>query len=292
MNLKIGIVIWKVHLEKVNLKYFLMKNKIKGKVKQVLTNFCPKESWFKIRTGKDLKCTNCSNPYIETEGDSIGLMIIENQRNAHVCLKCAEYFKTQGAEDIDEVRRIYKERNEELISKILSLNSRENIKDKKNDELEIILERLEVERKNEIELEEAIKNEFVETETEQYLIDDYSIVESEYLKHELQIEDYFKDCGYEYFDCGQGYYESCIDLIVKIGNKFYSVTIDAEIGSAKQDRGDRLYWVESIENVTWQEIEKPLPKPKNYRINIEEMNIDQYNLVKKVLIENKIQFRG
>lgn len=268
-----------------------MKNKIKGIVKQVQTNFCTKESWFKVRKGKDLNCKNCSTPYSETEGDYIGLMIVEGQLNAHVCSKCAEYFKTTGAQDIDELRKSNREKNEELTSKILALDPRQKIQDKKNDELEVILQKLEAEREKEIALQEAIENEYVETETEQYLIDDYSIVESKYLKHELEIEDYFKDCGYEYFECGQGYYESCVDIIVKIGNKFYDVTIDAEIGSAKQDRGDRLYWVESIENVTWEQIEKPLPKPKNYRIDIPKMNVDQYNSVLKFLTENKIEFK-
>lgn len=272
-----------------------MKNKIKGIVKQVQTNFCTKESWFKVRkSDKDLKCKNCSTPYSETEGDYIGLMIIEGQLNAHVCSKCAEHFKTTGAQDIDEIRRINKERKDELIPKILSLGSF-NLKDLtelKNDQLEILLQKLEAEREKEIALQEAIDNEYVETETEQYLIDEYSIVESKYLKHELEIEDYFKDWGFEYFECGQGYYESCVDIMVKIGNKFYNVTIDAEIGSAKQDRGDRLYWVERIENVTWEQIDKPLPKPKRYQIDIRPMNVDQFQLLKKFLTENKIEFAG
>lgn len=272
-----------------------MKNKIKGNVKQVQTNFCTKESWFKIRkTVNDSKCKNCSTPYTETEGDHIGLMIIEGQSNAHVCLKCAEYFKTTGAQDIDELRKSYKERNDELIAKILSFGTLKlnELKDFDNDRLEQILEVQRENYKKQLDLQEAIENEFVETETEQYLIDDYSIVESKYLKHELEIEEYFKDSGYEYFDCGQGYYEDCVDIMVKIGNKFYNVKLTAEIESSKQDRGDRLYWVESIENVTWEQIDKPLPKPKQYQINIRPMNVDQYKLVKKFLTENKIKFEG
>lgn len=269
-----------------------MKNKITGNVKQVQTNFCPKVSWFKVRKGKDLNCKNCSTPYSETDGDYIGIMIIENQRNAHVCAKCAEYFKTTGAKDIDEIRRINKERKDELITKILLLNPNFKVDDHKNDELEVILERLEVEKKKELDLQEAIKSEFVETPTEQYLIDDYDIYESKYLKHEDQIEDYFKDVGYEFFDCGQGYYEDSVDTLVKIGNKFFGVTIDAEIGSAKQDRGDRLYWVESIENVTWNQREKPEPKPKNYTMTISGISLDQYELIEQFLKNNKINLKG
>ena len=77
-----------------------------------------------------------------------------------------------------------------------------------------------------------------------------------YLKSHLQIEDYFKENGREYFDCGQGYYDDTVDLYVKIGNKYYDVTIEAEIGSAKQEYGDRLYWVDDIKSVTYGETTK------------------------------------
>lgn len=271
-----------------------MKNKITGNIRQVQTNFCTKEAWFKVKSGKDLNCKNCLTPYTKTEGDYVGLMIVEGQLNPHVCAKCAEYFKSTGAEDIDAKRQINKERKDELVAKILSFGNF-NLKDLtelKIDELEKILEVKSEKYKKELELQKAIKNEFLETETEQYLIDDYSIVEFEDLKHESEIEEYFKDCGYEYFNCGQGYYSDGVDVLLKIGNKFYQVELYAEIGSAKQDRGERLYWVESIRMVKWKQIDKPLPKPKNYSIDISEMNIDQYNLVKKVLIESKIKFRG
>ena len=98
---------------------------------------------------------------------------------------------------------------------------------------------------------------------EQYLIDEYDVFEDiKGLRYVDNIEPYFEDCGREYFDCGQGYYQDTADLIVKIGNRFFDVRIEAEVWSDKQDRGDRLYYVNNITSVTYTEIHKPLPKPK------------------------------
>ena len=100
---------------------------------------------------------------------------------------------------------------------------------------------------------------------EQYLIEDYNVIEDKrYLTEESEIETYFRDSGYDLFDCGQGYYQDEATSICKIRDKFYKVRIIAEIMSSKQDRGDRLYWVESIESVTYEEIEKPKPKGRQY----------------------------
>lgn len=98
---------------------------------------------------------------------------------------------------------------------------------------------------------------------EKYLKEEYNIFEDEnYLKNKEDIEDYFKDDYGDLLDCGQGYYQDKANVICKIGEKFYNVTIQAEIGSAKQDYGDRLYWVEGIKSVVYEEIEKPKPKEK------------------------------
>ena len=95
---------------------------------------------------------------------------------------------------------------------------------------------------------------------EQYLKDQYNVREISYLKSEDDIVPYFMEDPYDYFDCGQGYYEDEVEVIVKIKDKFYSVKITAEIGSSKQDRGDRLYFVEGAESVEYKEIEKPVDK--------------------------------
>ena len=66
----------------------------------------------------------------------------------------------------------------------------------------------------------------------------------------------------------------------------------AEIVSEKQDRGDRLYWVDYIESVTYRQVEKPEPKPKTFEIHIEDMDKDQYKSLVKFLNKSKIKFRG
>src|SRR5690625_2208849 len=109
---------------------------------------------------------------------------------------------------------------------------------------------------------------------EQYLLDQYDVIEDKkWLTSEESIEDYFEDIARDYMECGQGYYQDEAEFICKIGNKFYEVIVYAEIGSAKQDVGDRLYWIDSIEEITYREIEKPAPKPVarvSYKINATE----------------------
>lgn len=108
---------------------------------------------------------------------------------------------------------------------------------------------------------------------EQYLVDQYGVVEDEnWLTDANEIEDYFSDNFREHFDCGQGYYEDEADIICKIGDKFYNVHMTVEIESAKQDRGDRLYWAENLLSVTYEEIEKP--KPKEEKVTITKSEYD------------------
>jgi len=80
-----------------------------------------------------------------------------------------------------------------------------------------------------------------------------SIIEdTKYLKSVDDIEEYFKDCGHEYFDCGQGYFQDEASEFVKIGSDYFLVTMKADIEGTKQDRGDRLYFVENIRSVTYE----------------------------------------
>lgn len=109
---------------------------------------------------------------------------------------------------------------------------------------------------------------------EQYLIDQYGVIEDEnYLKCEDDIKYYVRDMTDELFECGQGYYNDEAEVIMKIGDKFYHVTVYAEIMSSKQDRGDRLYWVDSIGGVSYREIDKPEPRvilTRRYEVEVTE----------------------
>jgi hypothetical protein len=81
-----------------------------------------------------------------------------------------------------------------------------------------------------------------------------NIYESQYLTSEEQIKDYFMDNGYDHFECGEGEYQDEVELTVKIGDEYFEVFMTAEIGSQRQDRGDRLYWVEEVETVTYKKV--------------------------------------
>jgi len=125
-------------------------------------------------------------------------------------------------------------------------------------------------------------------EIEPYLVDQYDVFQDKkWLISEFQIEEYFSSGDYDYFDCGQGYYEDEVILLVKIGKRFFDVTIYAEIGSAKQDVGDRLYWVDSVEKVEYTEVDKPVKKEKvwvDYSIKISDEN--------KILLEKYLKRKG
>ena len=93
------------------------------------------------------------------------------------------------------------------------------------------------------------------------LKEQYNIFEDKnYLKSENDIIPVFSDIGADYLDCGKDYYTDTADIIAYIAGKYYKVTINAEITSAKQDCGDRLYWVDDIKSVTYIEIPEPEPK--------------------------------
>lgn len=128
---------------------------------------------------------------------------------------------------------------------------------------------------------------------EQYLIDQYNVIEEpRWLKREDDIESHFMDCGSDFFECGQGYAQHEAEVICKVGDKFYEVNMVADIGSAKQEYGDRLFWVEGMESVTYKEIPKPLPKEMhkvNYSVSVTDY---QKRILEQFLDDKKITWAG
>lgn len=125
---------------------------------------------------------------------------------------------------------------------------------------------------------------------EEFLNIDYNIIEDKnYLTSEKKISPYFHDNGFDLFDCGQGYYTEEVDVIARIEDKFYAVNIQAEIESAKQDRGDRLYWVGSINNISWNEIPKPIPKERTLHSYSLYLTKEQQSFIDDYIKENKIK---
>lgn len=240
------------------------------------SNMFTKESWITPRTKKkDLKCSNCGSLHADDDC-GITLAMVTKKPNAHFCKACTEYYITNGVEDMAVKIKATEDKKEVFQKGIMELSSRYNmgnsnsrwgssmdLTQKDISELKGIYSRLLEEKETKKRIEKEIQKNFVDTPTEEYLSEDYIFYENkDYLKHPEQIEKHFEEDYHDYFECGQGFYQDDANIICKIGDKFYSVTIYAEIWSSKQDHGDRLYWVESIKKITYEEIEKPLPKPK------------------------------
>ncbi len=237
---------------------------------------------------KDRVCGECGREY--EIGEMVGMMTIHGKSNIHLCTSCGNKYIELGAIDINENRRI----RSELESKIYSLNKYEKLEGIETCNLQPIIDRLEKERDEYLRLQKEIednKPSKEDWEIEEYLISQYNVYQDEnYLTHESQIEEVFKDIGSEYLECGQGYCQDEAEIIVKIGKKFYNVHVHAELGSAKQDRGDRLYWVEEIDRVTYEEIEKPKEKEElhySYKIKL---NKDTKKFLENLLKENSFEF--
>lgn len=233
-------------------------------VTAVRTDMFKKEMWLKVRSKKaDQKCLNCSGLYSDSKGEVSLLMCSDG--NKHICLKCAQFYIDRGAEDSSKIILNLNAKKESLISEINSTGLyRKGYYTKDLKEMSIAeLEETAICYSQKKELKDYIDSIVISKEDskiEEYLIKDHDVLQdTEYLKCQEQIEDYFKDCGRDYFDCGQGYYQDSHHQIIKIKNKYFMVDIYADIGSAKQDIGDRLYWVEGIEKVEYNKIEKPKP---------------------------------
>jgi len=75
------------------------------------------------------------------------------------------------------------------------------------------------------------------------------VINDKYMQTIQDIEENFDDYLCDRLECGQGYYEDELKVVVKTGEIYYDVIAKAEIGSSKQDRGDKLYWVECLESI-------------------------------------------
>lgn len=260
------------------------------------------EQYFVVKGRKD-KCPVCKTNLREEA--KINIVFSKVSTNYAVCKACSDDLIARGAIDILKQQQDHDMEKNQLIEDIManssggyftdsskknSWNSGKYLPDMTIDRLKIIRTAQIAEKNRQDEIERRIQEEYVETPLEQYLIDEYGCYEdSEYLKHELQIEEHFKSGFSDEFDCGQGYYEDEIVKLVKIGNKFYNVTITAEIGSAKQDYGDRLYWIESIEKVTYVEVDKPQPKDYQVHQYSFSLNTDQKVVLDAFIKANKFR---
>lgn len=267
------------------------------------TDMLDLEGWLKVRTKKkDSKCSDCKTPYIEI-GERISLVQIPGEVNRHTCKKCALKHIAKGAIDFTKQLEETKMNKQELIDKIMAVpghgyalthsnyyNKYLNLTLQDIPKLEAILAKVLEAKAKQDEIDEDIVK-YVDTPTEPYLKKEYDVYENKnYLKSPLQIVEYFKDRGADHFDCGQGYSQEEADILVKIGDKFYEVHMEAEIEGAKQDRGDRLYWVEKISSVTYKEVPKPLPKAREDKVyNLKQLSAEDIKAIDELLSQRGIE---
>jgi len=100
------------------------------------------------------------------------------------------------------------------------------------------------------------------------------IVENKWITQPHDIAAYFMDMGNDYLPCGQGYYTDEASVAVKIDEDYFIVQIQGEQCSSKQDRGDRLYWIEEITSVTF--------KPTTKKVIADAKNIEIYSQITKL----------
>lgn len=65
---------------------------------------------------------------------------------------------------------------------------------------------------------------------------------------------YFKENGYDLFEQNTTNYSELESTTIKIGNQYYDVTVYVTMIGAWQDVGDKLYTIDTINRVTYDEI--------------------------------------
>lgn len=270
--------------------------------------FTKKDGWLKIRTkDKDQKCANCNKLFIDDSSEYIGLATIKGSPNIAICSECSDLFIKNGAVDIQQVRLNNDDLKRNLMDNILTISDKLNLgykeeiksewykhkelKSKNLEELNKIDKEVTKLYEDYLQVQKEIEENYVDTPLEQYLIDDYGFSQFKDVKHTSHIEDHYKDCGQELFDCGADEYEDEVTTFLKIGNKYYQVTIEAEINSTKNIEGCyRYYWVEKVSKVSWIEIDKPLPKEEHKYILEFNLNKDKFEYLKQFLTEHNYQY--
>lgn len=71
-------------------------------------------------------------------------------------------------------------------------------------------------------------------------------------KNQEEADEYFSDSVSELIQCGQGHYQDEAEAFCYIDDVFFLATIKAEIGRQSCERGDKLYYVEKLESVSYQ----------------------------------------
>lgn len=135
---------------------------------------------------------------------------------------------------------------------------------------------------------------------EKYLKEDYGVLNLEedpyfHIEENDSIKEsiakFVREYARELFDCGQGYCQKSAEELVYYNGQLYSVSIVAEIMSAKQNYRDRLYWVEDIKSIEVEEMEMLEPKEKTHlRLDLLNVSKDQFDSIRNVLSELGVEY--
>jgi hypothetical protein len=240
-------------------------------------------------------CENCETPFLQTPETHIGFGIFEGISNKALCHTCCDLFVKEGAQDIDLLSKNIENERRFQESEILRMNNKysekELVKKTFKDVADIYNHLIAKENETKI-LNELIEKDFVPTYTEQYLFDDYGLHEYDDLKHETQIKEYFYSNDFEdLFDCGIGYSIDKVVILVKIGAKFYYVTIEAEVIGERSNHSDKVYHVDCISNVSYVETEKPLPKErKDFVVTFKNITDNQKTAILSLIEDYKCEY--
>lgn len=277
-----------------------MKNKLKIElITGVWKNFCTIESYTKSQKSKpaEMKCKNCGIN-LESLTTNPALVFVTGELNKTVCEECANKFINEYSKrDLEKEKLTMKSEKELMIQQIRDLGNynensyfnREKLEDKKIEDLHKIYDEYKAKKDKKDRIDAIVISE-EDFKIDQYLIDDYDVYQSKYLKCEEQIEEYFKSNGKDFLEADQDGAESETTLIVKIGKKYYEVDIEAEIGRECCDNCADVYFIDEISKVTWKEIDKPLPKDKIKFTYSFELNKDHKNFLDNFLRENNFKF--
>lgn len=266
----------------------------------VWKNFCTIEGYTKSWKSKpaEMKCKNCGIN-LETLTTNPALVFATGEVNKVVCDECANKFIDEYSKrDLEKERISMKSEKELMIQQIRDLGNynenfyynREKLEDKKIEDLHKIYDEYKAKKDKKDRIDAIVISE-EDFKIDQYLIDDYDVIQDpKYLKCEEQIEEYFMDCGKEFLEADQDGAQDEAEVIIKIAQKYYNVTIKAEIGRECCDNCADVYYIEKIESVEWEEIEKPLPKDKIKFTYSFELNKDHKNFLDNFLRENNFKF--
>ncbi len=240
---------------------------------RVWFDMCDQDSWFKHRKKVgESKCKQCGKLFRDTTDGITTLVGVVGQVNKWLCKACGEAYVKLGAIDHMKVKNKAVADRASIVKAIYDCSmsykessrwDKQKIDRASTDELKVILGKEQTLRAKQDYYDSIVLTKD-DLAIDKYLETDYNVIQcGTYLKCADMISDYFRDDADEYFEDDDGDVSDEAEVLVKIAQKYYKVSLTAELGSQKQDRGDRTYWVECVRSVSYEEIPKPKQISRN-----------------------------